>query len=237
MEREAIQAASHPLRSAWAQAFPIVLGYLPIGFAFGILAQKAGISGMNTLAMSLLVYAGSAQLIAVGLFAAAASPFSIVLTTLVVNLRHLLMSAALSPYLGSWKRSLLPIFAYEVTDETFAVHSVRFPQAGAHPNEALLINVIAQASWVAGTWLGIAAGSLIQDVKPFGLDYALPAMFIALLVFQLKDRRTVAVALAGGLLSVILLIAGLSQWNVIVATLIAATLGVMIDSWTKPASS
>jgi predicted branched-subunit amino acid permease len=147
------------------------------------------------------------------------------------------MSAALSPYLGSWKRSLLPIFAYEVTDETFAVHSVRFPQAGAHPTEALLINVISQASWVIGTWLGIAAGSLIQDVKPFGLDYALPAMFIALLVFQVKDRRYVAVAIAGGLLSVILVTAGLSQWNVIVATLIAATLGVLIDAWTKPPSS
>ncbi|MEE8390137.1 MAG: AzlC family ABC transporter permease, partial [Anaerolineae bacterium] len=79
------------------QAGPIVLGYIPIGLAFGVLAQKAGISTLNTLLMSLLVYAGSSQLIAVGLFASGVPALSVVLTTFVVNLRHVLLSAALSP--------------------------------------------------------------------------------------------------------------------------------------------
>lgn len=224
------------LHSAWTLALPIVFGYLPIGFAFGILAMQSGISALNTLAMSIFVYAGSAQLIAVGLFASGVSPYSIILTTFVVNLRHLLMSAALSPYLRSWPRGLIPIFAYEITDESFGVHSVRFPQVGAQPREAISINVISQVAWVAGTALGIFAGDLIQDVKPFGLDYALVAMFVALLVFQLKNRRVLVVAILAGLLSTTLLMVGISQWNVIIATLIGATLGVFFESWTKAQS-
>lgn len=228
---------SSTFRSAWSLALPIVFGYLPIGFAFGILAIQSGISAANALAMSLLVYAGSAQLIAVSLFAAGVSPLSIILTTFVVNLRHLLMSAALSPYLHSWPRALIPIFAHEITDESFGVHSVRFPEAGAKPGEAIAINIISQAGWVTGTALGIFAGDMVQNVEPFGLDYALVAMFVALLVFQLKNRGTLAVAVLAGLLSTALLAAGVSQWNIIIATLIGATLGVLFELWTKTKSS
>ncbi len=106
MNRVADSAGSSG-RPAWvrgvARAMPIVMGYIPIGFAYGVLAQQAGLSLFNTLAMSALVYAGSAQLIAAGLFAAAAPALSIVATTFVVNLRHMLFSAALSPYLRGWR--------------------------------------------------------------------------------------------------------------------------------------
>jgi 4-azaleucine resistance transporter AzlC len=226
-----------PFRAAWLRAFPVVLGYLPIGFAFGILAAKAGISPANTMAMSLFVYAGSSQLIAVGLIAAGVSPWSIILTTFVVNLRHMLMSAALSPYMRWWRRPTLAFFAFELTDETFALHSVSFPEGDPDPSESVAVNAISQVAWVLGTWLGISAGNLISDVRPFGLDYALVAMFAALLVFQLKDRRTVAVALLAGVCSLLLLAGGVSQWNVILATVIAATAGVFIESWTKKSSS
>lgn len=228
---------SQTLRAAWAQAFPILLGYLPVAFAFGILARKVGISIPNILAMSIFVYAGSAQLIAVSLFAAGASPASIILTTFVVNLRHLLMSAALSPYLKHWRRALIPLFAFELTDETFGLHSLRFPEHGADPKEALLINGIAQIAWVSGSYLGTVAGNMITDVRPYGLDYALIGMFIALLVFQLKNYRFLLIAILSGSLSIGLLLAGVSQWNVIIATVIAATCGVFLESWTKESSS
>ena len=81
------------------QALPIVLGYIPVGFAYGVLAQKNGLGLFNAVAMSVIVFAGSAQLISAGLFGAAASPFTLIFTTFVVNLRHLLMSAALAPKL------------------------------------------------------------------------------------------------------------------------------------------
>jgi 4-azaleucine resistance transporter AzlC len=220
-----------------SRAVPIAMGYIPIGFAYGVLAQIAGLSTFNNLAMSIFVYAGSSQLIAVGLFSAKLAPLSIVLTTFVVNLRHMLMASALAPYLSRWRKPELAAFAYEITDETFAVHSLTFPQGAPGRTETLALNMAAQTSWVLGTALGVIAGNLITDVKPFGLDYALPAMFIALLVMQIRDRVQVVVALLTGVLAVGLLLAGMTQWHVIVAAIVGTTLGVIFEEWTKPPSS
>ncbi|MGE4441032.1 MAG: AzlC family ABC transporter permease [Desulfomicrobium sp.] len=229
--------AESPLVSAFRQALPIILGYVPVGFAYGVLAQKSGLSGINTILMSLLVFAGSAQLIAVGLFAAGAAPLAIVATTFVVNLRHLLMSAALAPFLRSWSKARLALFSYQMTDETFALHAGRFAKGETAPNETFGINVIAQSAWVGGTVLGLAASTLITDIRPIGLDYALPAMFIALLLGQLKSRQHLAVAIIAGVLSTILMLAGLKQSHVLAATIIAATIGLGVHAWTSKRSS
>lgn len=226
-----------PLVSAFRQALPIILGYVPVGFAYGVLAQKSGLSGLNTLLMSALVYAGSAQLIAVGLFAAAANPLAIVATTFVVNLRHLLMSAALAPYLGRWGKTRLALFAAQMTDETFALHAGRFAKNETGAAETFGINVIAQSAWVGSTALGLAASTLITDVKPIGLDYALPAMFIGLLLGQLKSRQHLFVAVTAGALSTVLMLAGLGQSHVLAATVIAATIGLGVHAWTSRRSS
>jgi 4-azaleucine resistance transporter AzlC len=183
--------------------------------------------------MSLIVFAGSAQLIAVGLLEAGVPALSIILTTFVVNLRHLLMSAALSPHLKHWRKLELAAFAFELTDETFALHSLRFAAAPARKLDTFVINGVAQGAWVLGSWLGVVAGQLIQDVRPLALDYALPAMFIALLVMQLKDRIYLGVAILAGALSVGLQQIGFDQWNVIAATLAAATIGVWVETWIK----
>lgn len=219
--------------SGLSQAAPIALGYIPIGFAYGVLASKAGISAPNTLLMSLIVFAGSAQLIAVGLLETGAPALSIILTTFVVNLRHLLMSAALSPHLKHWRKPELAAFGFELTDETFALHSLRFASGSARRLDTFIINGVAQGAWVLGSWLGIVAGQLINDVRPLALDYALPAMFIALLVMQLKNRIYLGVAILAGALSVGLLQIGFDQWNVIAATLAAATVGVWVETWIK----
>jgi 4-azaleucine resistance transporter AzlC len=219
------------------RAIPIVLGYFPIGIAYGVLAQKAGISTLNTVLMSILVYAGSSRLIAVGLFEAGVPVLSIVITTFIVNLRHLLMSAALAPYLNRWKRLHLPIFACQLTDETFAVHSARFASAGADVAEASATNTAAQVAWVSGGWLGTMLGQAVTDVKSLALDYVLSALFIALMVLQIKDRVHIAAAATAGILSVILLQTGFGQWNVITATLIGATVGVVLETWIRKPSS
>jgi 4-azaleucine resistance transporter AzlC len=221
-----------------AAALPVAIGYMPIAFAFGVLALKTGISPINIVLMSILVYAGSSQLIAIGLVAGGATGWSIILTTFVVNLRHLLLSAAMSPYFQRWRKSELAAFAYELTDETFALHSIRFRENPVRGKaETLVLNATAHLSWVLGTILGVFAGQLIPDVKPYGLDFALPAMFIALLVMQIRGGIFMAVAIAGGGLSLVLSLAGVSQWNVIIATLVAATLGVLLEQWTQKQSS
>ena len=130
-----------PVLAGIKQALPIVLGYIPVGFAYGVLAQKSGIGLFNAVAMSVIVFAGSAQLIGAGLFAAAASPFTLIFTTFVVNLRHLLMSAALAPRLKGWKKWQIALFSYELTDETFALHSLRMAKGPRPKAESFAINL------------------------------------------------------------------------------------------------
>jgi len=228
-------------RTSWqrglSQAAPIILGYLPIGFAYGVLAEKAGLSPQSAVLMSALVYAGASQFIAAGLFAAGALPLSIVATTFVVNLRHALMSASLAPHLRSWRPRALAAFAYQLTDETFAVHATRFVTGTPDKMEAFCVNVSAQAAWVSGSWLGAYGGQFIPDPKPWGLDYALPALFLSLLAFQLRSRIDVTVALAAGLLAVGLTWIGLDHWSVVLATCAGATLGVVWETRSKRSSS
>lgn len=215
------------------QALPILLGYIPVGFAYGVLAQKSGLGMFNAVAMSVIVFAGSAQLIGAGLFGAAASPFTLIFTTFVVNLRHLLMSAALAPKLTGWKKWQIALFGYELTDETFALHTLRMAKKSPSKVETFAVNITAQSSWVLGSLLGYLAGGQIADVRPIGLDYALPAMFIALLVPQVVKPVYLLMAVLAAGLSVALCLFGLSQSHVIWATVVASTVGVGVEQWMK----
>jgi 4-azaleucine resistance transporter AzlC len=217
-----------PIRKL-SPALPVVMGYLPVGFAYGVLGVNAGISTLNTILMSLIVFAGSAQLMATSFFEMGINPFSIILTTLIVNLRHVLMSASLSTHMKEWTKAEVAFFCYELTDEDFAVHSLRFAKGDTAALPAISINAICQTAWVVGTILGTLAGNLISDVKPFALDYALPAMFIALLILQVHSPKHVWVAILGGVGSLFLWAVGITQWNVIIATVIGATLGAFLD--------
>lgn len=213
------------------------MGYVPVGFAYGVLAVNAGISPTNTILMSLLVFAGSAQLMATSFFAQGLNPFSILITTFIVNLRHLLMSASLSTHMKDWRALEVAGFCYELTDETFAVHSMRFAKGETSARTAMAINLVCQSSWVVGTIMGILAGNLITDVRPLALDYALPAMFIALLLLQIHSKTHVWVAFLGAALSIFLWVAGVTQWNVILATVIGATLGAILETRRKNSPS
>ena len=220
-------------RAALGQTLPIALGYVPVGMAYGVLAGKAGLCAVNVLAMSVLVYAGSAQLVAVGLFAAGASGLSIVATTLAVNLRHVLFSAAMAPLLSGWRKRELAAFAFELTDETFALHAARFGRGDRDKARTLSINVLAQASWVAGTALGVLLGDVLGDGRAFALDFALPGMFVALLAGQLKGPSHVAAALAGAGLSLLAALHGASGFGTLGAGLAGAACGTMVAAWKR----
>lgn len=223
-------STSSAVFSGIRQAMPIVLGYVPVAFAYGVLAQKAGISVGGTVAMSVLLYAGSGQFIAVDMISRGIPMLSIILTIFVVNLRHLLMSAALSPYFKKWPNRLRWLFAYEITDETFAVHSGRFSGSDRPWAETLAVNITAHCAWITGSLLGALFSGLLADDKALGLDFAMPSMFIALLAAQCRRGRVylLAALLAGGL-SVGLVLLGVNRWNVIFATLIAATVGAVLS--------
>ncbi len=211
-------------------AWPICLGYVPIGLAFGVLAQKAGLTLTEIGLMSIVVFAGSSQFIAVSMIASGAAIVSIVITTFMVNLRHLLMSSALAVYLGKSKRSHLTLFAYGVTDESFAVNHARFSDRSWDLNRALIVNHAANITWIISTVLGGIGGQFIP-ARAFGIDYALSAMFICLLIFQLKGRIYVITAIIAGALSVILSLVIPGNAYIVIASILAATLGVGFKKW------
>ena len=226
-----VKAGSIPagsILSGMRHGFPIFLGYIPLGFAYGVLAVQNGIPAVYAVLFSLLVYAGAGQFISVGLWGMGASVFSIVLTTLVVNLRHVLMSAAVAPWFAPFTRTQQFIIGWGLTDEVFATHSMAMSKGEeARLPSVYAVNFTAHGGWILGTFIGAVAGDFLPDPKLFGLDYALPAMFLALLVPQCKDHVYTAAAILSALLSVILALCGIGRWNVIVASVVTSTLGAL----------
>lgn len=202
---------------------PIMIGYLPLGFAFGVLAVKNDVPALWATLMSILVFAGAGQFIAVGMIGAGASILSIVIATFMVNLRHILMSASLTL---KWKNLSSPwqhFLALFQTDEVFAVNISL--QQEAHAYHALSSALVAQSGWIIGTALGAFSSSLVTDVKPYGLDFALPSMFIALLVPLCINKLKILIALFSALASIFFFLLGFDRWSIIIATILAATLG------------
>ena len=214
------------VRVGFMRGFPIVLGYIPLGFAFGVLALQNGIPGFVAVLMSVVIFAGSGQFIAAGMWGAGASVLAIIATNFVVNLRYLLMCAALAPWLGRFTLLQQALFSSEIVDENFAVHANAM-RAGeqAHLPVLMATNMTAHGGWIFGTLLGVISGELLSDPRSLGLDYALPAMFLALLIPQCRERLHVLIAVLSGVTSVGLVLVGAGRWNVILATIIGATLG------------
>jgi len=215
------------VREGVSAAWPICLGYFPLGLAFGVLAKQIGLSPWEIGLMSILVFAGSAQFIAVAMIDGGASAAAIILTTFVVNFRHFLMSSALAVRLSGAPRRFLALFAYGVTDESFAVNMTRFRQGGWDRWRALVVNHTANLAWIVATVAGAFAGAFIPR-GAFGIDYALVAMFLCLLVFQLQGRIYALTAVAAAIFAVLwsLLVPGDSY--VVVAAIGAATVGYLL---------
>lgn len=215
------------IRDGLKAAWPICLGFIPIGLSFGVLAQKAGLGPLHVLLMSMLVFAGSSQFIAVAMLEAGVSAGAIIATTFVVNLRHLLMSSAMSVHFPDVSRRFLALFAYGVTDESFAVNTTCFRKGGWDRWRALTVNHATNLCWIASTVAGVYIGDLVP-AGAFGIDYALSAMFICLLTFQFRERLHMVTALIAGALSVSFSLILPGNGHVIAATCLAATIGLII---------
>ncbi len=171
MTSDSIAANDSFFKDGLSAGWPICLGYLPIGMAFGVLAQKAGLTPVQIGLMSLLVFAGSSQFIAVSMISAGASAAAIITTTFVVNMRHVLMSSALAVYLRSAHRGLLALYAYGVTDESFAVNLPRFNAHEWSLGRAMVVNHAANLTWFFSTVAGGIGGRFIPE-GALGIDYA-----------------------------------------------------------------
>lgn len=215
---------------------PTLLGYISIGFAFGVVATASGLSLLENFLLSLLVYAGSAQFIFCGLFVAGAPVTVIILTTFIVNLRHLLMSLTVAQHFRQYSMLRNVGFGTLLTDETFGVAVTAIAQKrklGGNWMDGL--NITAYTTWIASCLLGGVAGEWVPDAEKWGLDYALVAMFVALLVLNLVNvgkgklmHYLKLIALMGIVLySLSYFMAG--HLAVLVATFIVATVGVVTE--------
>jgi len=215
------------------QAIPIIVGFIPVGFTFGVLATKSGIPGYLAVVMSFFVLAGSSQFIAISMFAASMSPITIIVTTFIVNLRHLLMSAAIAPHLSKMPALRRLMFSFQLVDESFAIHMANIDRNNFGEAQAITVNCVAHFCWTAGTFIGVCGSHLIADIKPLGFDYALPAMFAVLLIWQVKSNMHALVAIISACTAVGLYLVGLHQLCVILAAMFGATAGVVLCSIRK----
>ena len=208
-------------------AWPICLGYFPIGLSLGVLAQKSGLAPWQMGVMSLLVFAGGSQFIAVAMLGTGASALAIISTVFMVNLRHLLMSSALAVHFPGASRRFLTIFAYGVTDESFAVNLTRFNRGEWDRRSALTLNHAANATWVTSSVIGVYLGQLVPPGVA-GVDYALTGMFICLLVFQLRGPLFTITALIAAACSLLAYLWLPGNAYVILASCTAATAGLIL---------
>jgi 4-azaleucine resistance transporter AzlC len=210
---------------------PVAIGYIPIAVAFGLLARSLAIPNQITILMSLLIFAGASQFIGINLLVLGASYSEIIITTFILNLRHFLMTAALSQKMeGEESKKWRALLAFGVTDETFTIGILRSDNK-LSKYFILGLNAIAYFSWNIGTWIGLFLASSLPDVLKASMGIALYAMFIGLLVPNIRKSRTVLVvscmAIAiNSLFSWLPILAGVSNgWGIIVATVTSAAIG------------
>ena len=189
------------IRKVIPQTVPVMAGYICLGIAFGLLLQTLGYGPIWALAMSVFIYAGSAQFLALELIAAGATFDKVALLTFLLNFRHLFYGLSMiEKYRGTGKRKLYLIFG--LTDETYALLTgYRTPDGINDKDYYLAVTLINQIYWVAGCVLGSVAGNIIP-VDTTGIDFVMTALFAVLVVEQWKTNKNKIPAILGFVITI-----------------------------------
>ncbi|WP_423745782.1 AzlC family ABC transporter permease (plasmid) [Haladaptatus sp. SPP-AMP-3] len=179
-------------------ALPITLGVVPFGMVAGVAAVDVGIPAIHAFAMSVIVFAGASQLAAIELIGRNAPIAVVILTMLVVNLRMMMYSASIAPYFeresARWKAAL----PYLLTDQAYAVSLLKFRNDETTSRRWYYLGVAVPlwVAWQAATVVGILLGAGVPD--GWHLEFAVPLVFLAVLVPAVTDRATLVAAIVGG---------------------------------------
>ena len=213
---------------------PLLIGVFPFGMIYGALALNAGLSTLASQLMSSIVFAGSSQFVTAQLVHDSAPGFVIILTIAVVNLRHMLYSASLAPYLKNLSLKWKALLSYLLTDEADAPSILNYEKEGITPVSHWFLLGAGFALWLIwqiSTALGIFLGAAIPIEWP--LDFALPLTFIAMVVPILKNRPMVAAAVSAGVVA--LLAFGLPyKLGIILAALTGIIVGTVLENAKSP---
>lgn len=219
--------------SGFRAGLPFVFVAGPFGLLFGVLATEAGLNVAEALFFSATIFAGAAQFTALQMMQEQAPTIIVLASALAVNLRVAMYSASLTPYLGAaplWQRALA---AYMVVDQSYACAVARYetePDMGVSARLAYFFGVVSPLwpLWIAATLFGAMVGARIPD--SWGLDFALPIAFLAMLAPMLRTPAHLAAAFTGAVMS--LLTAGL-PWNLglIVSGIAGMMVGAQAELW------
>src|ERR671934_1153279 len=164
------------------RALPIGLSAIPFGLVLGVLAGRAGLTVVEVLLMSALVFAGSSQLVAISMWANPIPVIAIVATTLLLNVRHILMGLTLRPWYAKLPAPLGFGSYFFMTDESWALTTIETKRKPFDAAFMLGAGLVVFVTWVAATVMGRLAGTVIPDPTSWGLDFAFASVFLALLV-------------------------------------------------------
>ena len=213
------------LKAAVPYTLPVMMGYIFLGMAFGILLHNTNVPDGWALFMSIFVYAGSMQFVAIELLTAPFAPFSAALVTLMVNARHLFYGLSmLEPFKIMGK--LKPYMIFSLSDETYSLECAAEPPEGVDRKYFLFfIALLDQSYWVAGTLAGILAGNIIP-IDSTGIDFAMTALFVVICVDQWKAARTHIPAMTGFICGALFLM--LIRTSNFILPALAATVAILL---------
>lgn len=184
-------------------SLPVLFGYLPVGMAFGVLfVTELDLAWYWALAMSVLVFAGSAQFLSVGLIANQAGLFEVAIAIFLLNSRHIFYGLSLLSTLkvAGWRRAYT-IFA--LTDETYSLITSLPDTRTLHQGDYWRLALLNQSYWVLGTLMGALIGSQLT-LPDLGLEIVLPALFVVLAVEQYRSHRVPGLMLAAALIALVM---------------------------------
>jgi 4-azaleucine resistance transporter AzlC len=209
-------------------AIPLAPGIGAFGILYGVTARQVGFAAWEAVAMSLIVHAGASQFAALNLWNSS-SPMTIIITTWIINLRHMLLAASIAPHLADVPRRWKGVLAYHMSDESYAITIAAYEQGHGSPGFFLGANIGTTLTWLATCTAGALLGSAIPDPQAWGLDLVFPLAFMALLTAFVRDRPSVAAAVVGGGLALAgaLWLPG-NAW-VIVAGLAGSAVGLLLE--------
>ncbi len=215
------------IHAAFMDTVPVMTGYVFLGFGFGIVMQQSGYGVLWSAAMSLFIYAGSMQYMAVSLLTGGASLLTTALTTIVVNARHLFYGISMvDAYKGTGAKKPYLIFA--LTDETYSLVSQnQAPHGISHHGYCFLVSLFDHIYWVSGTILGGLAGSFLP-LNFEGIEFVLTALFVTIFVEQwLSTKNHIPAIIGVAATALCLLVFGKDVFLIPAMGLIAAILVMM----------
>lgn len=208
---------------------PVSISYIPLGLACGIVLQQSGFNPIAVFLASLLVYGGASQFLIASMTLSGAGVLEVITMVFFINLRHLLMSSTFAQRLNKQSTVFNMLFAHVITDESFAVNTLKFKlDPKWTPQKGLAASMTAWLSWVVSTVAGSLLGNAFE-VSTVVMTFVLTAMFIYLLISQMENKIMVCTGLFGLLIAVLMKLWLQNGIAILVASILASLFGVFLE--------